>query len=365
MRTLLILLLAALICSCRPQAPVESDDSATGQRTAAPVQFQTAVADLRLRETPGEKGEIVATLLKGAVLDDLGEVSDFTTRVTLRGITYDEPWIKVKTSTGQEGWVYGGGLNFDAGRSSKTADALLQKRALSILGEDMVKRLRLHQRDFASIRTEQDFSRVLQESMGLRDTLVKVLEKRIRPGSAEQLPDLFWVGAFFTGYQPQVVAEGTAYYLFCDYRQWAAPAKRTGGPQDDLFLDLQFTAFPEDSIEYFFPAWQIQTWDYGGSSMLGKGVHKSVLDKINAQSAAGGLFEPLLMQMKTQVIDDITGAETSFWYTQEEALRELGAIIAANFKVITPQDMVALATRRKQLEEPAKHNIEVNMRKGG
>ncbi len=365
MRTLLILLLAASLFSCRQQPPADTDDNAAAQKTAAPVQFQTAVADLRLRETPGEKSAIVATLPKGAVLDDLGEVSDFTTRVTLRGITYDEPWIKVKTSTGQEGWVYGGGLNFDAGRSSKTADALLQKRAESILGQDMVKRLRTHQRAFAAIRTEQDFARVLQESMGLRDSLVKVLEKRIRPGSAEQLPDMFWIGTLFTGYQPQVVAEGTAYYLFCDYRQWAAPARRTGGPQDDLFLDLQFTAFPEDSIEYFFPAWKIQTWDYGGSSLLGKGVHKTAIDKINAQSAPDGLFEPLLLEMKADVVNDITAAETSFWYSAEEALKELDAIIAANYKVLTQQDMVALSTRRKQLEDPKKHSIEVNMRKGG
>ncbi len=364
MRTLLILLALAALAACRQQTPPDTGDDATTRKTTALVQFQTAVADLRLRETPGEKGEIVATLPKGAFLDDLGEVSDFTTRVTLRGITYDEPWIKVKTSTGQEGWVYGGGLNFDAGRSSKTADVLLQKRALSILGEDMVKRLRAHQRDFAAIRTEQDFARVLNESMGLRDTLVKVLGKRIRPGSAEQLPDMFWIGAFFTGYQPQVVAEGTAYYLFCDYRQWAAPARRTSGPQDDMFLDLQFTAFPEDSIEYFFPAWQIQTWDYGGSSLLGKGVHKSVLAKIEAQSTPNGLFEPLLAKMKSNLVNDITNAETSFWYPAAEALKELDAVIAANYKVLAQADKVALSTRRKQLEDPQKNKIEVDQRGG-
>lgn len=364
MRTLLILLIIGSLCSCGQPTPAESDTASSAKAPAGPAQFQTAVADLRLRETAGEKGVIVAVLPKGAVLEDLGEVSDFTTRVTLRGIHYDEPWIKVKTAAGQVGWVYAGGLNFDPGQNSKTADVLLQKRAASIFGEAYVKRLRAHQRDFAGIRTEQDFARALQESAGLRDTLVRILEKRIQPGSAEELPDLFWAGALFTGYQPQVVAEGTAYYFFCDYRQWAAPARRTTGPQDDLFLDLQFTAFPEDSIEYFFPGWTIQTWDYGGSSLLGKGVHKAVLDKINAQSAPGGLFESLLLKMKEQVIGDITAAEASFWYSPEEALKELDGIIAAKYKVLTQQDVVALSTRRQQLEDPKKHGLVVNARKG-
>ncbi len=365
MRTLtfLFILFIGGLFSCQHK-PAGDSEPAISPAAAAPVQFKTAVADLRLRETPGEKGHILAVLPKDAVLEDMGEVSDFTTRVNLRGVTYDEPWIKVKTSAGQIGWVYGGGLNFDAERNSKSTDMLLQKRALAILGQHLVSRLHIHRRDFAAIRTEQDFARVLQQSMGLRDTLVETLQKRVQAGDAEHLPDLFWISAIFTGYQPQVVAEGTAYYLFCDYRQWLPVAKKTSGIQDDLYTDLQLTAFPEDSIEYFFPAWQIQTWDYGGSSLLGKNAHKDILDKIEAQSSAEGLFQPLLLKMKASLVDDITNAETSFWYSAPEAIKELDAILAANYKVLSQADKVALSTRRKQLEEPGKYKISVNLREG-
>ena len=77
------------------QKPVEEvNESSTKE---GPTQMIVNLDKLRLRDSPGEKGKEVALLLKGTVLEDLGEVSDFTTKVKLRGVPYDEPWIKVKT----------------------------------------------------------------------------------------------------------------------------------------------------------------------------------------------------------------------------------------------------------------------------
>lgn len=367
MRTLLILFATvALLSGCRPKAaepePAGTENTAAGKGA---VQFETAVADLRLRETPGEKGTIVATLPKGAKLDDLGEVSDFTTRVTLRGITFDEPWIKVKTPGGQTGWVYGGGLLFDAGQNAPATRILLQKRAIAILGQPLVERLHQHRRDWAATRNEADLARLLEQSSGLRDTVSSVLQQRLARASAHDLPDMFWLAELFTGFQPQLVAEGTMYHLFFDYRQWLALAKKTKGIQDDIFIDLQIAAFPEDSIEYFFPAWQIQTWDYGGHCLLGNGVCKDLLGKINAQSGPGALFEQPLQTMKTRIISDLTQAETSFWHTATEAGAELDAILSAPWKILAQADVVALSTLRERLKDPAKYNISVGQRKGG
>lgn len=365
MRTLLLLLIpAALLFGCRQKA-AESDQAATETKPErGPVQFETAVADLRLRETPGEKGVIVATLPKGARLDDMGEVSDFTTRVTLRGITFDEPWIKVKTSTGQVGWVYGGGLIFDASQNSPATRTLLQKRATAMLGQPLVESINQHRRNWAAARSEADLARLLEQSTALRDTLNEVLERRIPPTSAEEMPDMFWLSELFTGFQPQLVAEGTAYFLFLDYRQWLALSKKTKGVQDDIFMDLQITAFPDDSIEYFFPAWQIQTWDYGGHCMLGSGVCKDLLSKINAQSGPDALFEQPLQTMKTRIVSDLTQAETSFWHTASEAGSELDAILNAKFKVLTQADAVALSTLRERLKDPVKYGITTGQRNG-
>ncbi len=366
MRTVfLLLIVAAMTTACRKREPNTEAQDTPHTQSASVVQFRTAVADLRLRETPGEKGAILTTLPKDAVLEDLGEVSDFTTRVTLRGITYNEPWIKVKTTDGKTGWVYAGGINFSPEQSSKTTEILLQKRALALFGQSLLTRMRQHQRDFATIRTDKDFAQLYVQSQGLRDTLERILYDKIQINEPANLPDLFWISSLLPGFQPQVVAEGTAYALFFDYRRWLPLARRSTGVQDDLFVEVQISAFPQDSIEYYFPAWQIQTWDYGGSSLLGKGIHKNLLDKIAVQLKGGSLFEEPLTQMKNRIIEDITSAETSFWQPAAEAISELDAILAANYDMLTPNDKIALATRRKQLEDPRKHNLQVNLRAGG
>ena len=74
-----------------------------------PTKMIVNIDNLRIRAEPGEKGEEIGRLKEGTILYDLGEVSDFTTRVQLRGIWHDEPWLKVKTDQNLEGWIYGGG----------------------------------------------------------------------------------------------------------------------------------------------------------------------------------------------------------------------------------------------------------------
>ena len=363
MRILSLLFVAFLPFACKGPSS-ETPETSNSSKTFKSLSLQTAVEDLRLRDTPGEKGAILAVLKKGTTLEDQGEVSDFTTRVQLRGITFDEPWIKVKTPDGQIGWVYGGGLNFDAESTAKTASVLLEKRTLALFGNALTTRIYAHRRNFNAIRTVEDFSLAIQESMGLRDTLVEQLQKRVQPGTSGSMPDFFWLSTVFPGFQVQLVAEGTAWHLFFDYRQWLPLAKRTGGIEDDLFMDLQLAAFPEDSIEYFFPSWQIQTWDYGGSSLLGKGTHYAMLQKLNAQLKPTNPFNPLLLKMKQKIVADITDANTTFWYPAQEVIKELDRILLADFKALDKADRIALSTRREQLNAPQQHGISTNLRAG-
>ncbi|MEM1321776.1 MAG: SH3 domain-containing protein, partial [Bacteroidota bacterium] len=76
----------------------------------AKVLFYAWVDKLRLREKPDAKSKVIAELTEGAVLDYLHEKTAFTKQVTLRGKIYDEPWLKVRSSDGLTGWVYGGGV---------------------------------------------------------------------------------------------------------------------------------------------------------------------------------------------------------------------------------------------------------------
>ena len=76
----------------------------------ATVQYYSWVDKLRLRAQPDTKSKVVAELKEGSILDYLFEKTDFTQKITLRGKAYDEPWYKIRTAEGIEGWVYGGGV---------------------------------------------------------------------------------------------------------------------------------------------------------------------------------------------------------------------------------------------------------------
>jgi len=65
-----------------------------------------------MREEATTNSPIVITLKEGEPLDYGGERSDFTEKISLRGTLFDEPWLKVTTKSGKEGWVYGGGVKF-------------------------------------------------------------------------------------------------------------------------------------------------------------------------------------------------------------------------------------------------------------
>lgn len=77
---------------------------------ASPQVLYAWVDKLRLRAAPNTKAEIVAEVKEGAQLTYLNEKTAFTEKITLRKVRHDEPWLKVKTQAGQEGWVYGGGV---------------------------------------------------------------------------------------------------------------------------------------------------------------------------------------------------------------------------------------------------------------
>ncbi|MBK7872272.1 MAG: SH3 domain-containing protein [Saprospiraceae bacterium] len=326
--------------------------------------FTTNVESTRLRETPGEDGKVIQELAKGTVLYDLGEVSDFTTRVQLRGIWLDEPWLKVRTKDGKQGWIYGGALSFNIDEESPAAKQLIEKRLQTIFGKELADSIRIYREAFQNIQTEQDFAATFRQGSSLRDTLTNIMQDRILIQNPAELPDMFWLSKAMPGLVPQLVAEGTAYYLFWSFAALNAKAKTTPEAADDDFVAMNLTLFPEDSIEYFFPAWFMQTWDYGGSSLLGRGVHYQTLENIDQQLKKSDLFAPELSRLKARILNDMTEPHVTYWEKQENIISEVDSIINANFSVLSDADKIALQTRRKQFDEPEKHGIQLNTQAG-
>lgn len=67
---------------------------------------------LNVRSGPGlNYGKIDRLKLFDEVIF-LGETTDSSYQINLGEITPDEPWVKIKTASNKEGWVYGAGVSY-------------------------------------------------------------------------------------------------------------------------------------------------------------------------------------------------------------------------------------------------------------
>lgn len=72
----------------------------------------STIDGLNVRKGPGINYGLVGRLELFEEVAFLNEVTDSTEQINLGSITPDEPWVKIRTRKGREGWVYGAGVDF-------------------------------------------------------------------------------------------------------------------------------------------------------------------------------------------------------------------------------------------------------------
>jgi len=370
---LLIPLLVFLFATCKNEKQAEQESDQTqlpegesphnlGQRPKK-TKLTVNIDNIRLRSTAGEDGDEIARLSKGTEVYDMGEISDFTTKVKLRGIQFDEPWIKVKTDKGVEGWLYAGGLQFDMDNTTQLSETLLAKRLQNMFGKDLARQIKIYRTNYHSAKTSAEFASAYRQGLTVRDSMVSLMETDISIVDDDKLADLNWLEQTMPGYIVQLAKEGTMYYLFNDYSRFKNKAVTTTGSEDDAMAELLFASFAVDSIEHFFPAWFLQTWDYGGASLLGQGIHLDLLDKMEGINKSK-LFQKETNDLRDRLINDISGQHVEYWEPQQRILDELDRILDQDFQQLTKEDVITLETRRKLFEDPKANKIKVNLRSG-
>lgn len=65
---------------------------------------------LNIRDAANTSGKRVAAATEQDVLEFTGKKTEKTETIVLRGVAYNEPWLKVRTNDGKEGWVFGGAV---------------------------------------------------------------------------------------------------------------------------------------------------------------------------------------------------------------------------------------------------------------
>ncbi len=316
-----------------------------------------------LRDAPGPEGRELQLLEKGQKVTDLGEVSNFETQFDLEGTTYQSPWIKVRVSGQETGWLLAAAAKPAGADHGKAAFWLVESKIQCYFGKSLKARY-LHYLTSGQPADASDLAARYREAVALRDTFMHLLARRAEPNEAAFRPDFSWLETVLPGFVFQYIAEDSRPYLFADYAYWRERALKTGGDEDDVFVETCLTAFAADSIESFFPAWKFQYSDYEAASQLGAGVHLKMFRQIEKALQAGPLFRPELLEFKAALLEDILSADTRYWQPRDRIVQELGQILAAGFSFLDQRDLIALEARLKVLENPEANAVEVDLRSG-
>ena len=118
----LIILVACLFMACRnsqnptePQPKLEKEGALDSTSLSSQISKEseflyTWVDKLNIRKTPDTKSQTVTIVESKTPLKYTGEKSEESESIVLRGVCYDEPWLRIITPDKMEGWVFGGAV---------------------------------------------------------------------------------------------------------------------------------------------------------------------------------------------------------------------------------------------------------------
>jgi len=95
----------------RPSLSNETTTSATPPSTSGSTLFVT-IDGLKVRKEPGLKGETVAELKLYEPVTFLNKKTDWTQEISLGYEKVTDHWVKVRTQSGKDGWVFGAGVHY-------------------------------------------------------------------------------------------------------------------------------------------------------------------------------------------------------------------------------------------------------------
>ena len=339
------------------------NQTSTEQSTENNIELIVVLDKIRLRDKAGLDGVELEQLTKGTKLTFLGEISDFTDKILLRGIEYDDPWLKVQIKYGQEGWIYGGAVKFNSNDTNETLkNVLITKRLKRLLGSRIVQDVEAYQRQYKDTKTDEAFADLYRSNKNLEAEMNEKLANlyqfdRLSEADLYNQPDLFWIDDPIPAMSLSLVAEGTMYQIYTNIKDLSKKAKQTQGVLDDEFIAILKQMY-DDVVAQGYPSWFLQTWDYGGYSLLGQGKHNNMLNRLDSLAAKTTLFNSEIEFIKNSIVSDITDGQ-HYGEKSETILQEIDSILYNNHPVLTDSDIIVLKNRRPMFTEPDKFKISV------
>lgn len=94
--------------------PSSSPATATTSTTANSkyATLYVSIEGLKMRKEPGLKGETIAKLALYEPVTFLNQKTEWTQQISLGYEKVTDHWVKVRTKSGKEGWVFGAGVHY-------------------------------------------------------------------------------------------------------------------------------------------------------------------------------------------------------------------------------------------------------------
>ncbi|MBK8556340.1 MAG: SH3 domain-containing protein [Lewinellaceae bacterium] len=95
-----------------PAATSAAPTARTPAATSDGTTLYVTIDGLKMRKEPGLKGDLVAKLKLNEPVTFLNKKTEWTQEISLGYEKVTDHWVKIRTKSGKEGWVFGAGLHY-------------------------------------------------------------------------------------------------------------------------------------------------------------------------------------------------------------------------------------------------------------
>lgn len=198
----------------------------------------------------------------------------------------------------------------------------------------------------AEAKTDTDFGIAYIKLLSVRTHLGDEIYSRNFPDDSNGIyyPDYLLEGFkpiddAVMGIQSDCVAECTEFDFTLDLKELKPLTLKTEGELDDLLFEIfDLTDGDYGGTGFGWHNWFVRTWDYGGGSLFGTGIHLDLLKKINALKVKTTIYNDLLQQYQNNLLHDIQHG--TYMKTQAETTEELKTIL--NLKFLSSEEKASL-----------------------
>ncbi|HCL56606.1 MAG TPA: hypothetical protein DHW82_06310 [Spirochaetia bacterium] len=307
--------------------------------------------NVRIRSEASTKSSIAGELFKGMKVKIVEEVKG-------ENILGSEKWYKITHfSFYEEGFVHSKFLALGNEKEAflKTFNKnQFDNQLKEIFSAKEIKKINEFEALFQNIKTAEDLEKAFRlgkKNMdGLSETLDQYYQKKLSSKKIEE-GKLYigWIIHYLPAHASILVAEGTTLQFTYFLSDFLEKAKTTKDPVDEKIIQLLIDIY--GSVEYYSPSWFMMTWDYGGDSLLGSGIHLKLLKEIESLVLSSRLFSQELLEIQKNILTDIQDS-LNYHETREAIIKEIKQILG-EIK-LTSEQKKQLEQRLKDFENPKK-----------